>query len=374
MGMSAPALAIAAAAMLAPRGGQAAHPDWRAAAGPAGDVTWTAGGRYRFAGRVGELPFAPDGVGVGPDAFVALAGRDVAPGAPVVAVIGRGGEARAVLGLDDLVGSEAAGAFWRPDGGVAWRVDWWIAGDRLVIVPDAPAEPVAISLGDGLVENPQPGVFVDRMLQGDLWFGRRLRALELAARGPRTATFDRALRRVVTEQGAPLVLRLRAAALLAEVGDPTGRSLVLLTARSPAASGSARLSSEHQLVLPAPSEPCEAPPPAAMALPFDEGAARSYAIRLLPVQLGADSLPLLRRLLGSSEEQDRRDAALALGCLARRQPELGSRLAERPAARPAPRPGGLAAVGSAQDVGDRLRRLLLALVPIALLALAGRRR
>ena len=352
----------------------AASPGWRHASGRAGEVSWTDGGRYRFAGHGGDLPFSPAAVAVAGDAFVALAGRTGAADGPVVAVVGRGGEARALLTLGDLVGPEAADGFWRPEQDqVSWRVDWWLADGRLIVVPDRPGQPVAISLSDGLVENPQSDLFVQRMLESDLWFGRRLRALELAAASPRTATFDRALRGMVAEQSAPLVLRLRAAALLAEVGDPAGRSLVLLTARSPAASGNRRVSTDHQLVLPVPSEPCDRPPGAALHLPYDEEAARSYAIRLLPALLGPDSVPLLRRLLGSGEEQDRRDAALALGCLAQSHPDVGHRLSERLPSPPRARPGGLASVGS-QGAGDRMRRLGLALVPLLLLAAAARRR
>ena len=352
----------------------AASPGWRHASGRAGEVSWTDGGRYRFGAHRGQLPFVPDVVAVAGDSFVALAGRSGAADGAVVFVVGRGGEARARLSLLDLVGPEAADGFWRPERGqVAWRVDWWLADDRLILVPDTPGQPVAISLRDGLVENPGSELFVERMLEPDLWFGRRLRALELAAAVPRTATFDRALRRVVSEQSAPLVLRLRAAALLAEVGDPAGRSLVLLTARSPAASGSMRVVTEHQLVLPVPSEPCERPPGTALHLPYDEEAARSYAIRLLPALLGRDSVPLLRRLLGSGEEQDRRDAALALGCLAQEHPDVGHRLSERPPSPPRARPGGLASVGS-QGAGDQLKRLGLALVPLLLLGAVARRR
>ncbi len=367
-------LLVLPAALLLPPPAAAASSGWHQIEGPAGRLSWHEGGAWRFADRRGVLPFAPDAIALGDDAFAALAGRSGAGEGAVIAVVGADDGPRAVLTLSDLVGEQNAGDFWRPGRGeVAWRVDWWLAGDRLIVVPDAPGQPVAISLADGLVENPHSDVFVQRMLQPDLWFGRRLRALELAAAAPRTATFDRGLRGMVTEQSAPLVLRLRAAALLAEVGDPTGRSLVLLTARSPAASGGARVRSDHQLVLPVPAEPCDRPPGFALHLPYDEEASRSYAIRLLPSLLGEDSVPLLRRLLGSGEERDRRDAALALGCLAQSHPNVGHRLAERPQGRPEPHPGSLAAVGS-QGAGDRAKRLALALVPMLLLAGWARRR
>lgn len=359
--------------ILLPAAASSADSRWNHSTGRGGDLHWTDDGRFRFGGARGDLAFAPDAVAVTDDGFVALAGRAVDEGGAVVEVRGLRGERRALVTLSDLVGDAAEG-FWRPgDHEVAWRVDWWLAGPRLIVVPDAPGQPVAISVADGLIENPEPQVFVDRLLRSDLWFGRRLRALELAVAGPRTATLDRALRLVVAEQTAPLVLRLRAAALLADVGDPAGRSLVLLTARSPAASGSSRVHSDHQLVLPVPAEPCDEPPGFALHLPYDEEAARSYAIRLLPALLKADSVPLLRRLLGSGEERDRRDAALALGCLAQTHPDVGHRLAERPAVRPQRRPGGLASVGS-QGTGDHLRRLAFALVPMLLLGAWARRR
>jgi hypothetical protein len=359
---------------LAPSPALASSSSWHHVQNRDGELRWADDGRWRAGQHHGTLSFRPDAMTITDDAIVGLSGRSGATDGAVVAILALDGTPRATLSLRDLVGEEAADGFWRPGvGEVAWRVDHWIAGGRLIVVPDAPGQPVAVSLADGLVENPQPGVFVQRLLQGDLWFGRRLRALELAAAGPRTATLDRALRRVVVEQSAPLVLRLRAAALLADVGDPTGRSLVLLTARSPAASAGLRRGEPHQLVLPVPSEPCEQPPGAALHLPYDEDAARSYAIRLLPALLGVDSVPLLRPLLGSGDDQDRRDAALALGCLAQEHPEIGHRLAERPPTPRRARPRGLASVGS-QGAGDAMRRLAMALIPMMLLGALARRR
>lgn len=321
--------------------------------------------------RRGQLPLLAESVALdGRGGFVALAGLDVGEG-PALALVNRHGELVAAPPLAELFDGRALDGFWEPKSGqVAWRVDWWVDGDRdrLVVVPDSPAQPVAVSLTDGLLENPEQALFLDRLERRDLWFEARLRALELAAT-QRTARLAHALRRVVSEHGGPLVLRLRAAALLAQEGDAHGRSLVLLTSRSPSPSArAAALRDEPELVLPVPSRPCDQPPAPALHLPYDHRAARTYAIQLLPTFFNRDSVPMLRQLMTFGDDQDRVDARQALGCLVQAFPDQTDALLPRPRRRLAPPERQLAALPSPGRRGAEARRLLVALLPLMLLS------
>jgi hypothetical protein len=270
--------------------------------------------------RTGRLPWAPDQLHVLDDggAFVGVDGER--PGVFVVHADGRTLE----RSLDELFPPATLDGFWRTqDGAVAWRADWWVDEGtwRAIFVPPAPAAPVALSLVDGLAETPADQVFVDRLGARGLWFGSRLRALEQATALGVGARLDHALRRVVADHEAPVVLRLRAAAVLQSRGDAYGRGLVLLTARSTAPARGLEPQRVEELRLPAEPEVCERPPAGSFDLPHDHEAARSYAIHLLPTFLDADAAPLLRQLLASEDEGDRFAALQAIGCLVARRPE-----------------------------------------------------
>ncbi len=321
--------------------------------------------------HIGSLPLRPESIALdGRGGFVALGGLNVGDG-PALAVVNRDGVLVAAPPLSELFDGRAREGFWAPrDGQVAWRVDWWVDADRgrLVVVPDAPAQPVAVSLADGLVENPEQALFLERLERRDLWFEARLRALELAAT-ERSASLAYSLRRVVSEHGGPLVLRLRAAALLAQEGDAHGRSLVLLTSRSPSPSArAAHLDDEPDLVLPVPSRPCDQPPSPALHLPYDHRAARSYAIQLLPTFFNRDSVPMLRQLLAFGDDQDRSDARHALGCLVQAFPDQTDALLPRPRRKATVPTGQLAALPSPVGRSAQALRLLIALIPLMLLS------
>ncbi|MCP4869573.1 MAG: hypothetical protein GY898_12735 [Proteobacteria bacterium] len=276
----------------------------------------------------GQLPQVPDQVAVlrSGKGFVAVDALGAWGLGDAVVLVDGDGVAWARLGMADLYDEATVERFWTPDGGsIAWRVDWWVdeARERVVFVPDAPGQPVAVSLNDGLVENPAPDLYVRRMESPGLWFGSRLRALDLSVRtSPEPPTLMPALRRIVREQDAPLVLRLRAAAVLQQHGDPAGRGLVLLTARAAPqdADALAALPPEELRRLPEPDHPCDAIPAPAVDHPYDHRAARSYAIQLLPTFLGAEAAPRLGELLAGDDEQDRFDSLQAIACLAQRQP------------------------------------------------------
>lgn|GEM_PF-4317777 len=286
--------------------------------------------------------------------------------------------------LEDLFEPDDLAEFWRPaDGPLAWRADWWVdeGAYRAVFLPPEPATPVAVSLLDGLAETPSPELFLHRLQARGLWFGSRLRALEHAAAGEGGARLNLALRRVVADHEAPVVLRLRAAAVLQSEGDPFGRGLVLLTARSTAPNGAFEPGPIEHLRLPADPSVCERPPAGSFDLPHDHRAARSYAIHLLPSFLNRDAAPLLRQLLGSDETEDRFAALQAIGCLVARAPDLEATLladVQRRDAREREQLGSVAAPSLPSPTGgppattklsSKLRSVALALGPLVLLAM-----
>ncbi len=276
----------------------------------------------------GRLPQVPDQVAVlqSGAGFVAVDALGAWGLGDAVVLVDDRGRAWARLSMDDLFDDAIVDRFWTPDGSsLAWRVDWWVdeRAGVVVLVPDAPGQPVAVSLDDGLVENPDPALYLTRFGDRGLWFGSRLRALELAVRSsPEPDGLMPALRRVVREHDAPLVLRLRAAAVLQQHGDATGQSLVLLTARAARTDDDelAALPPEQLRRLPEPDHPCDAIPAPAVDHPYDARAARSYAIQLLPTFLGADAAPTLGALLAGEDEQDRFDSLQAIACLAQASP------------------------------------------------------
>jgi hypothetical protein len=306
----------------------------------------------------GRLPQAPREVAVLDEGgFVAVDTRDARGVGEVLTLVDAAGRTWARFGLADLFGPAAVDAFWAPDGDqIAWRVDWWVdqGASVVVLIPDAPGQPVAVSLTDGLVENPDPEVYVTRMERSGLWFASRLRALELvAASSPEPAGFIPALRRIVREQEAPLLLRLRAAAILDQHGDSTGRSLVLLTARATGTEqGLTGLPPEELRRLPEPERPCDLVPPPANDRPYDQQAARSYAIRLLPTVLGAEAAPLLGELLAGQDEQDRFDSLQAIACLAAQEPGTTDALVRRVHQRHAREARRLGAITRLVPLGD----------------------
>ncbi len=313
----------------------AAAPTTRRAA--SSDQRWTAeiqpDGSFAFGpteqpGRVtGQLPQAPDEVVVlrSGRGLVAIDARS-GPGLQDALVLVDGtGQVWARHDLDALFGAAAVESFWAPDGAsLAWRVEQWVDEEAgaVVLIPDRPAQPVAVSLEDGLVENTDPELYVRRMASSGLWFGKRLRALELAAASsPEPEGLIPELRAIVRERDAPLLLRLRAAAILQQHGDGVGRGLVLLTARSRSDRDAlAALRPEELRRLPEAWHPCDRIPEAAAQRPYDHRAARSYAIQLLPTFLGAEAGPQLGELLAGEDEQDRFDALQAIACLAAREP------------------------------------------------------
>lgn len=314
--------------------GPAAHADERTARAPDrrtqvsvrddGSFTLSKAGGAEIAS--GVLPQVPDEVAVldGGRGFVAIDSALARGRGDALVLIDGRGRLQARLGMDELFDQPTLDAFWAPDDvELAWRVDWWIDEplDVVVIIPDRPGQPVAVSLADGLVENPDPSVFVRRMEARGLWFGSRLRALELAVRYTRAPDgMMPALRRIVREHEAPLVLRLRAAAVLQQHGDPAGRSLVMLTARAHHSDEIGALPPDELRKLPEPDHPCGSVPAPAVDHPYDQRAARSYAIQLLPTFLHADAAPWLGELLAGDDEQDRFDSLQAIACLAQQQP------------------------------------------------------
>ena len=311
------------------------------------DQRWTVAVRpdasFRFGrtdGRTtalqGRLPHLPGEVlvldsGAG---FVAIDGRGSPPHQDALVLVDGHAQTWARYSLDELFGQSIVEGFWTPDERtLAWRVDEWVDAEAelAVLVPDRPGQPVAVSLRDGLVENPDPAVFVRRMRSPGLWFGERLRALELAsASSPEAPSLIPALRGIVREQDAPLLLRLRAAAILQQHGDSAGRSLVLLTARTRGERDAApTLQPEELRRLPEPHHPCDRIPAPAADRPYDHRVARSYAIQLLPTFLKAEAGPLLGELLGGADEQDRFDSLQAIACLAAQEPETTDLLLSR---------------------------------------------
>jgi len=274
----------------------------------------------------GVLPQVPDEIAVRDRGrgFVAVDSALARGRGDALVLVDGAGRIHTRLSMGELFDEPTLRAFWAPDDvELAWRVDWWIdaAQDLVVIIPDRPGQPVAVSLDDGLVENPDPALFVQRMEARGLWFGSRLRALELAVRSsPEPPSLMPALRRMMREHDAPLVLRLRAAAVLQQHGDASGRSLVMLTARVQRSDELGALPPDELRRLPEPDHPCDAIPAPAIDHPYEDGAARSYAIQLLPTFLGADAAPWLGELLAGDDEQDRFDSLQAIACLAQRQP------------------------------------------------------
>lgn len=281
------------------------------------------GGRERRVAATGLLPQVPEEIAIldSGGGFVALDSWDRRGAGFAVVLVDGQGRVWARHRLASLFDAATVGAFWAPDDRTrAWRVDEWVdeAAGCVVVIPDPPAEPVAVSLRDGLVETPDPAVFVRRMADRSAWFGSRLRALEQAAlAAPEPEGLLPVLRDLAREPDAPLLLRLRAAAVLDQHGDPTGRALVLLTARpKPEPDGLPSLPPEDLRRPPEVDRPCDRLPPLAADRPFDDGAGRSYAIQLLPAFLGREAAPLLGALLAGEREQDRFDALQAIACMA----------------------------------------------------------
>jgi hypothetical protein len=305
------------------------------------------------------------------EGFVAIDSRD-APGRDDAVVLVDGqGQTWARHDLDQLFGEATVEAFWTPDERtLAWRIDDWVDDEAalVVLIPDRPGQPVAVSLRDGLVENPDPVVFVRRMRATGLWFGERLRALELAAASsPEPDSLIPALRGIVREQDAPLLLRLRAAAILQQHGDSAGRALVLLTARTRGdRDAGPTLQPEELRRLPEPYHPCDRIPAPAADRPYDHRAARSYAIQLLPTFLHAEAGPQLGELLGGDDEQDRFDALQAIACLAAQQSDTTDVLLSRVRQRHERETRRLGAISRLVPLGDSavpadLRRSALSL-------------
>lgn len=339
-----PALVALALCVAVPLDAAAATPTQRAASA---DQRWTAevhpdaGFDYGRADHTGEratgrLPQLPDEVFVlgGGRGFVAIDAEEGPGLTDAVVLVNGAGEVWTRHDLEDLFGKPAVANFWTPDERtLAWRVDAWVdeGAGSVVLIPDRPGLPVAVSLLDGLLENPDPELYVRRMQAPGLWFGKRLRALELAAASsPEPPGLIPALRRIVREQDAPLLLRLRAAAILQQHGDPVGRGLVLLTARARTdREALATLPPEDLRRLPEPYHACDRIPAPATDRPYDHRAARSYAVQLLPTFLEAEAGPLLGELLGGDDEQDRFDALQAIACLAAQEPDTTEALLHR---------------------------------------------
>lgn len=258
---------------------------------------------------------------------------------PLVQVREEGGAVRISLDAADLelactehVALPTASA----PGEGSWVQDWWVDEEHgvLVLVDRGTRAPRVISLLDASRSSLPSPVMKTRLRDTTLWPREQLRALDLAAAWTPLDSIE-AIREVVHDERRPSVVRLRAAALLSAFGDATGTPYVIEKASPPPTlsgmrprAGLTGADLGDLAVHIGGGVLCDRPPPAARERPDDAGAARQYAIQLLPTVLGFSSASHLRALVKRGDPLDRLAVRSALMCLSLRLPDDDPRAAE----------------------------------------------